>query len=52
VCGCRAYSRPITLPSLVIHEAAVVLLPQTFQVLVVLLPRTLQDIVLLLPYTI
>jgi hypothetical protein len=52
VFGCQDYSRPVTLPSLVIHEATMVLLPQTLQVLVVLLTHTLQVLVLLLPHTI
>jgi hypothetical protein len=37
----RAYSRPVTLPSLVVCEAAVVILAQTLQVLVLLLPHTI-----------
>jgi hypothetical protein len=37
----RPYSRPVTLPSLVICEAAVVILAQTLQVLVLLLPHTI-----------
>jgi hypothetical protein len=51
VFGCRDYSRPVTLPSLVIREATMVLLPQTLQVLVVLLPQTLQVLVVLLTHT-
>jgi hypothetical protein len=37
----RDCSRPVTLPSLVIREATVVLLVQTIQVLVLLLPHTI-----------
>jgi hypothetical protein len=37
----RAYNRPVTLPSLVVCEAAVVILAQTLQVLVLLLPHTI-----------
>jgi hypothetical protein len=47
---CKAYSRPITLHPIVIHETAVVLLPRTLQFL--LLPHTLQVLVVLLPCTI
>jgi hypothetical protein len=38
VSGGRAYNRPVTLPSLVIYEATVVLLARTLQVFMLLLP--------------
>jgi hypothetical protein len=47
----RAYSRPVTLPSLVVHEATVVLLVQTLQVLVLLLLRIIRVLILLSPHT-
>jgi hypothetical protein len=45
-------SRPVTVPSLIVREAIVMLLARALQVLMVLLPTTLQVLMLLLPHTI